>query len=73
VRALGLGRAGAVTVVTADTTLYGYASTLRGIEEAARLAGLAVGVRVVESDRVDHVRHAVEHVSDPSDRRKNTR
>ncbi|GIJ56466.1 LacI family DNA-binding transcriptional regulator [Virgisporangium aurantiacum] len=65
-RALGSGRAGAVTVVTADTTLYGYASTLRGIEEAARSAGLAVGIRVVESDRADDVRHAVEHVSDPS-------
>jgi DNA-binding LacI/PurR family transcriptional regulator len=65
-RALGSGRASAVTVVTADTTLYGYASTLRGIEEAARTRGLAVGVRVVESDRVDDVRHAVDYVSDPS-------
>ncbi|MEH1127949.1 LacI family DNA-binding transcriptional regulator [Micromonospora sp. CPCC 206061] len=65
-RALGLGRANAVTVVTADTTLYGYASTLQGIEEAARLRGLAVGVRVVESDRPDDVRHAVEYVTDPS-------
>ncbi|MCW6006969.1 LacI family DNA-binding transcriptional regulator [Micromonospora sp. CPCC 205371] len=65
-RALGLGRANAVTVVTADTTLYGYASTLQGIEEAARLKGLAVGVRVVESDRPDDVRHAVEYVTDPS-------
>jgi DNA-binding LacI/PurR family transcriptional regulator len=65
-RALGLGRVNAVTVVTADTTLYGYASTLQGIEEAARLKGLAVGVRVVESDRPDDVRHAVEYVTDPS-------
>jgi DNA-binding LacI/PurR family transcriptional regulator len=65
-RALGSGRANAVTVVTADTTLYGYASTLRGIEEAARLRGLAVGVRVVESDRAADVRHAVDYVSDPS-------
>ncbi|TDB76724.1 substrate-binding domain-containing protein [Micromonospora sp. KC723] len=65
-RALGLGRANAVTVVTANTMLYGYASTLQGIEEAARLAGLAVGVRVVESDQDVDVRHAVEYVSDPS-------
>lgn len=65
-RALGSGRARAVTVVTADTTLYGYASTLQGIEEAARLKGLAVGVRVVESDQPDDVRHAVEYVSDSS-------
>jgi DNA-binding LacI/PurR family transcriptional regulator len=65
-RALGSGRAGAVTVVTADTMLYGYAATLQGIEEAARLRGLAVGIRVVESTGPDDVRHAVEHVSDPS-------
>jgi len=65
-RALGLGRANAVTVVTANTTLYGYASVLQGVEEAARLTGLAVGVRVVESEAADDVRHAVEYVSDPS-------
>ncbi|WP_280175089.1 LacI family DNA-binding transcriptional regulator [Micromonospora cremea] len=65
-RALGSGRASAVTVVTANTMLYGYASTLQGIEEAARLKGLAVGVRVVESDRPVDVRQAVEYVSDRS-------
>jgi len=65
-RALRLARARAVTVVTADTMLYGYASTLQGIEEAARLAGFAVGVRVVESSSAADVRQAVEHVSDPS-------
>jgi DNA-binding LacI/PurR family transcriptional regulator len=65
-RALGLGRAGGVTVVTANTTLYGYAGVLQGIEEAARSAGLAVGIRVVESDAAGDVRHAVEYVSDPS-------
>jgi DNA-binding LacI/PurR family transcriptional regulator len=65
-RTLGSGRANAVTVVTAETTLYGYACTLQGIEEAARLAGLAVGVRVVESDGSADVRHAVEYVRDPS-------
>lgn len=65
-RALGLGRANAVTVVTANTTLYGYAGVLQGIEEAGRLLGLTVGVRVIESDRAGDVRHAVEYVSDPS-------
>ncbi|MBB5803681.1 DNA-binding LacI/PurR family transcriptional regulator [Saccharothrix ecbatanensis] len=65
-RALGSGRSGGVTVVTANTTLYGYASTLQGIEEAARANGLAVGIRVVESDRPVDVRHAVEYVSDPN-------
>lgn len=63
-RALGSGRSSAVTVVTANTTLYGYASTLQGIEEAARSDGLAIGVRVIESDRAVDVRHAVEYVSD---------
>jgi len=65
-RTLGLGRAKAVTVVTADTTLYGYASTLQGVEEAARQRGLAVEVRVVESDRPADVRSAVEYVGDRS-------
>jgi DNA-binding LacI/PurR family transcriptional regulator len=65
-RALGLGRANAVTVVTAETMLYGYASTLQGIEEAARQRGLAVEVRVVESDRPADVRSAAEYVGDRS-------
>ncbi|MGC5014256.1 LacI family DNA-binding transcriptional regulator [Streptosporangium sp. DT93] len=65
-RALGSGRASAVTVVTSETTLYGYACTLQGVEEAARVAGLAVGVRVIESDRAADVRNAAEYVSDPS-------
>jgi DNA-binding LacI/PurR family transcriptional regulator len=65
-RALGSGRASTVTVVAANTALYGYATTLQGIEEAARSAGLAVGVRVVESDEPADVRLAVEHVSDPA-------
>ncbi len=65
-RALGRGRASAVTVVTSNTMLYGYASLLHGIEEAGRAAGLGVGVRVVESDGAVDVRHAVEYVRDPS-------
>lgn len=65
-RALGSGLSSTVTVVIANTTLYGYAATLQGIEEAARSAGFAVGVRVVESDSPVDVSHAVEHVSDPN-------
>lgn len=65
-RALGLGRASGVTVVTSDTRLYGYACTLQGIEEAARVEGLAVGVRVIESDLAADVRHAADYVSDSS-------
>lgn len=55
-----------MTVVAVNTALYGYAATLQGIEEAARSAGLAVGVRVVESDHPTDVRLAAEHVSDPN-------
>jgi DNA-binding LacI/PurR family transcriptional regulator len=65
-QALGLGRANAVTVVTANTTLYGYAGVLQGVEEAGRLLGLTVAVRVVESEAADDVRHAVEYMADPS-------
>jgi DNA-binding LacI/PurR family transcriptional regulator len=42
-RALGLGRARAVTVVTSNTTLYGYAATLQGIEEGAARRGWRPG------------------------------
>ena len=65
-RALNLGRANAVTVLTSDTMLYGYARVLQGIEEAARVEGLAVGIRVVESSHVADVRAATEYVSDAS-------
>ncbi|MBN6054303.1 LacI family DNA-binding transcriptional regulator, partial [Nonomuraea sp. RK-328] len=65
-RALGLGRAHGVTVVMSNTMLYGYASTLQGIEEAARVEGMAVGVRVVESDAPGDVKQTVDYVSDPS-------
>nr|WP_281280966.1 LacI family DNA-binding transcriptional regulator [Actinocorallia herbida] len=65
-RALGLGRARAVTVVTSNTTLYGYASVLQGIEGEARERGFSVGVRVIESAREGDVRQAVEYASDPT-------
>ncbi|WP_245673891.1 LacI family DNA-binding transcriptional regulator [Actinoplanes rectilineatus] len=65
-RTLGRGRARAVTVVTANTTLYGYAATLQGIEESARDQELAVGIRVIDSVRDAEVRRAVDDVSDPS-------
>ncbi|GAA5078093.1 LacI family DNA-binding transcriptional regulator [Thermocatellispora tengchongensis] len=65
-RALSLGRARAITVVTSNTVLYGYAATLQGIEEAARAAGLPVGIRVVESAEPAEVKQTVDHVSDAS-------
>lgn len=47
--ALASGRSRAVTVLTANTTHYGHASILQGIEEAARAASYAVGIGVLES------------------------
>ncbi|MEV6303407.1 LacI family DNA-binding transcriptional regulator [Actinoplanes sp. NPDC051861] len=65
-RALNLGRAGAVTVLTSDTVLYGYARLLQGIEEAARVEGLPVGIRVIESGSPADVRSAADYVGDAS-------
>jgi DNA-binding LacI/PurR family transcriptional regulator len=64
-RALAHGVDRAVTVLTSNTSLYGYAQTLGGIEEAARSAGVQVAIRVLESDRPGDVAAAVEGVSDP--------
>ena len=49
-RVLRGATARSVTVLTPNTSLYGYQAALQGIEEAARAAGFAVGVRVVDSD-----------------------
>jgi DNA-binding LacI/PurR family transcriptional regulator len=58
-RALAGGPAESVTVLTPNTTLYGYQAALQGIEEAARAAGFSVGVRVVESAAPAEVADAV--------------
>jgi DNA-binding LacI/PurR family transcriptional regulator len=65
-RALASGETRSVTVVTSNTTLYGYAAVLQGVEEAARAASFAVGVSVLESDGDDDVRVAVERAVDSS-------
>jgi DNA-binding LacI/PurR family transcriptional regulator len=63
-RVLRGGLARTVTVLTPNTTLYGYQAALQGIEEAARAVGFAVGVLVVEEalprEVADTVRRAVE-------------
>jgi len=64
-RALAGGRPESVTVLTSNTTLYGYAAALQGIEEAARAAGFAVGVRVVEAGAHAVVRDAVARAVEP--------
>ena len=64
-RSLANGNTDAVTVLTAETALYGYAQTVSGIEEAARAAGVGVSILVLESDAAKHVDAAVRQVSDP--------
>jgi DNA-binding LacI/PurR family transcriptional regulator len=64
-RVLAGGPADSITVITSNTTLYGYASALQGIEEAARGAGFAVGVRVMDSDAGDVVVDAVSRAVQP--------
>ena len=62
--ALASGRSRSVTVLTSNTTHYGYAAALKGIEEAARAAAFAVGITVVETDEEAEVRGALERAAD---------
>lgn len=57
--ALASGQVRAVTVLTSNTTLYGYAATLQGVEEAARAAGFSVRVSVLDSDSDSGIDRAV--------------
>lgn len=59
-RTLAGGPVQAVTVLTSNTTLYGQRSVIQGIEEAARAADIAMGVRVIESEQPAAVTDAVE-------------
>jgi DNA-binding LacI/PurR family transcriptional regulator len=54
-----------VTVLTPNTSLYGYQAALQGIEEAARAAGFSVGVRVVDSEEPAGVAAAVKRAVEP--------
>jgi DNA-binding LacI/PurR family transcriptional regulator len=63
-RALAGGPAQSVTVLTSNTTLYGYAAVLQGVEEAARAADFGVGVRVVESAGPGAVQDAVSRATE---------
>ena len=65
-RALAGGPVQSVTILTPNTTLYGHRSALQGIEEAARAAGFAVGVRIVESTVPEEVSDAVARAIEPS-------
>jgi DNA-binding LacI/PurR family transcriptional regulator len=61
-RALVTRRTQTIGVVSFDTTLYGPASTLAGIEQAAQQAGYFVSVAVAKAVTVETVRDAVERL-----------
>lgn len=62
-RALVTRRTKTVGVVAFDTTLFGPASTLLAIEQAARAAGYFVSIVSLRELNPDSVREAVEHLS----------
>src|SRR5437660_276267 len=64
-RALAGGPVESVTVLTGNTARYGYSAGLQGIEEAARLAGYAVGVRMIESVAAQELDDAVRRAIEP--------
>jgi DNA-binding LacI/PurR family transcriptional regulator len=64
-RVLRGANARSVTVLTPNTSLYGYQAALQGIEEAARAAGFSVGVRVVDSEQPAEVAAAVTRAIEP--------
>jgi DNA-binding LacI/PurR family transcriptional regulator len=64
-RALRGGPVRSVTVLTPNTSLFGYQAALQGIEEAARAAGFAVGVRVLGSELQAEVTDAVTRAIEP--------
>lgn len=60
-RALRGGPVQSVTVIASSTTLYGFAASIEGVEEAAREARFGMGVRVLESSRASDVLEAMDH------------
>ena len=59
-RTLVSGKRTMIAVITGNTTFYGYATTIQGIEEAARRVGLVVSITVVDSTAPESVREAVD-------------
>jgi DNA-binding LacI/PurR family transcriptional regulator len=59
-RALVRGRQSLIAVLASDTMKYGYASTLKGIEEVARNAGFIVMITVLDAPQPDVVAKAVD-------------
>ncbi|GAA4943546.1 DNA-binding LacI/PurR family transcriptional regulator [Nonomuraea thailandensis] len=63
-RALVTKRSRTLGVVSFDTTLYGPASTIYGIEQAARTAGYFVSIVSLKSIDADNVRDAIDYLAE---------
>jgi DNA-binding LacI/PurR family transcriptional regulator len=59
-RALVSGSSNMIVVLASNTTYYGYAATIQGVEEAARVAGMMVMITVIQSSDKAHVTSAVQ-------------
>lgn len=58
-RTLASRRSQVIAVIAGDTSRYGYAETIRGVEESARAEGYTVMITVVESADDDEVDRAI--------------
>jgi DNA-binding LacI/PurR family transcriptional regulator len=65
-RALAGGPVQSVTVLASNTSLYGFAAALEGIEEATREVGFGMGFRAVEGPSLADIRDAVERAIEPA-------
>jgi DNA-binding LacI/PurR family transcriptional regulator len=65
-RALAGGPVQSVTVLGSNTSLYGFAAALEGIEEATREAGFGMGFRALEALSPADMREAVERAVEPA-------
>ena len=65
-RDLSRGRSRSVTVMTHNTTLYGRAALLQGIEEAARAAEYHVEIGILDSPRPTAIAAAIDRLCDPA-------
>jgi len=59
-RALVSGHRSMIGIIAPNTTRYGYARTLQGIEEAARAAGYVAVIVVVESEEPTEIQAAID-------------
>lgn len=65
-RALAGGPVQSVTVLASNTTLYGFAAALEGIEEATREVGFGMGFRAMEELDPGDMRDAIERAIEPA-------